>query len=217
MSNSTRSGRASYPGRADTAPRAAPAQLDLLLPAPDALATPRAADDGVSGPSPRDAALARLLALWLLAKPHLGRRAMDCPTLWFVRGKLYAGRAHYPDQRIEINEDLLERHPEPMLRETVAHELAHLLTQRIHGRRAQAHGREWQAVMREWFNVEPERTHHFDMSGFDVRRQQRFRYRCVCREHDLSAVRHNRARRGVEYRCVHCAGPLQHSPDTAPA
>ena len=166
-----------------------------------------------SAPSPeprdfRDAATARLAALWSMAKPYLGRSRMTCPTLLFVRGRLYAGRAHYPDQRIEINEDLLERYPEPMLRETIAHELAHLITQRVHGRRARAHGPEWQQMMRDWFNVEPERTHHFDMTGIDVRRQQRFRYRCECQEHELTSVRHKRARRGTEYRCVHCTGPL---------
>ena len=166
-----------------------------------------------SGPSPaprdfRDAATARLAGLWSMAKPYLGRSRMTCPTLLFVRGRLYAGRAHYTDQRIEINEDLLERYPEPMLRETIAHELAHLITQRVHGRRARAHGSEWQQMRRDWFNVEPERTHHFDMTGIDVRRQQRFRYRCECQEHELTSVRHKRARRGTEYRCVHCTGPL---------
>ena len=162
-----------------------------------------------SPPDLRVTAAARLDALWTLAKPQLKRKRMIRPGLQFVRGKTYAGRAHYADRRIEINEDLLERHPEAMLHETIAHELAHLITQYVHGQKATAHGGEWQHIMRNWFSVEPERTHRFDMSGLAVRRQRRFSYRCSCQVHELTAVRHKRARRGTEYRCVNCTGPLQ--------
>ena len=208
MSNSGESGTASYPARQCTEPRAVGEQLVLILP-PQTLPAPTPAPQTSLSQPLRPAAAARLAALWSAARPLLGRRRMACPTLHFVRGRLYAGRAHYTDQRIELNEDLLERHTAAMLHETIAHELAHLLTLRVYGPRARAHGREWREVMRVWLGVEPERTHRFDMTGLDVRRQQRFRYRCPCQEHELTTVRHKRARRGVEYRCVRCTEPLQ--------
>lgn len=180
-------GHASYP--------AAPVQLALALPPQDL----------------RAVAQARLQALWQLAEPRLGRRRQPPPTLAFYRGRTDAGRAHQREQRIEINEDLLERYPDAMLAETIAHELAHLLVYRLFGRRARAHGVEWQSLMRDWFGVEPQRTHNFDLAGLGVRRQQRHRYHCGCREHELSSVRHHRALRGVDYRCVACQGRLRPS------
>ncbi len=200
-------GRASYP--APGAP--APEQLLLTLPAQPAPELP--AQDM------RAAAQARLQALWELARPRLGsrhlgdrqsgRRQLPPPTLEFYRGRTDAGRAHQREQRIEINLDLLERYPDAMLGETIAHELAHLLVFRLFGRRARAHGTEWQAMMREWFGVEPQRTHNFDLQGLQVRRQQRHLYHCGCREHRMSTVRHRRALRGVDYRCVACQGRLR--------
>ena len=207
-------GRASYPAAA--AVPADPASLRAHASA-TAAATP-------ASPAPvqfalalapqdlRALAFARLQALWALAQPRLGRRRLSPPTMAFYRGRTDAGRAHQREQRIEINEDLLERHPDAMLGETIAHELAHVLVFQLFGRRARAHGPEWQAVMREWFGVTPQRTHSFDLEGLQVRRQQRHRYHCGCREHALSTVRHHRALRGVDYRCVACQGRLRPLP-----
>ena len=194
---SSAKGQASYPG---------PVQLALELP-PQNL---------------RAVAEVRLAALWSCAvtqanvlvggrKPKLTLR--QAPSMTFYRGRSDAGRALQLEQRIEINEDLLERYPDAMLEETIAHELAHLLVYRLFGRRASAHGQEWQAIMHQWFRVEPQRTHNFDLNGLDVRRQQRFAYYCDCRPHELSTVRHRRALRGVDYRCVACQGRLQRAPD----
>ncbi len=190
---SSAKGQASYPG---------PVQLALELPAQDL----------------RAVAEARMTTLWLRAVAQLSARAAgrkskvklrQLPHLAFYRGRSDAGRALLLEERIEINEDLLERYPDAMLEETIAHELAHLLVYRLFGRRASAHGQEWQAIMRQWFQVEPQRTHNFDLNGLGVRRQQRFAYYCGCRPHELSAVRHRRALRGVDYRCVACQGRLQ--------
>ena len=196
-----RSGRASYPRRDRAGPEPVELQLELLLEAPAAPEHPV---------DLRAAAQARLEALWAHARPHLGRRRWDMPTLAFYRRRTDAGRAVLQAQRIEVNEDLLERHPEPMLEETIAHELAHLLVYRLFGRRARSHGAEWQTLMRDWFGVAPQRTHDFDLRGLRVRRQQRYAYHCGCRQHELSSVRHRRAVRGVDYRCVACQGRLRY-------
>ncbi len=197
-------GRASYPAQA-ALPASGSASAGPL-PSPP---TPVQFALALAPPDLRARAFARLQALWALAQPHLGRRRLAPPAMGFYRGRTDAGRAHQREQRIEINEDLLERHPEAMLGETIAHELAHVLVFQLFGRRARAHGPEWQAVMREWFGIRPQRTHNFDLEGLQVRRQQRHRYHCGCREHALSTVRHHRALRGVDYRCVACQGRLR--------
>jgi SprT protein len=49
-----------------------------------------------------------------------------------------------------------------------------------------------------------------------VRRQRRFRYRCDCRDHLLTAVRHNRiVTRNVVYRCRECGGAIRTCPNPA--
>ena len=196
--------RASYPAQAALPARGSPGN-GTVTPSP----TPVQFTLALAAPDLRARAFARLQALWALAVPHLGRRRLAPPAMGFYRGRTDAGRAHQREQRIEINEDLLERHPEAMLGETIAHELAHVLVFQLFGRRARAHGQEWQAVMREWFGIRPQRTHNFDLEGLQVRRQQRHRYHCGCREHALSTVRHHRALRGVDYRCVACQGRLR--------
>jgi SprT protein len=148
------------------------------------------------------------------------------PTVVFFDHRLDAGRA-VPPARVgdpgvlEVNAVYLRRHPEAMLRETLAHELAHLVVFHLRPRRrTPPHGALWQRIMREWFGVEPERTHRFGTEGVRARRQRRWRYRCGCTEHVLTTVRHNRVRAGQRYLCRRCRGALEylapHGPAEAP-
>jgi len=60
------------------------------------------------------------------------------------------------------------------------------------------------------FGLEPSRCHEFDLAQVSTRRQRRFRYRCDCREHELSATRHNRILRGEQrYSCRKCGRELE--------
>ncbi len=94
--------------------------------------------------------------------------------------------------------------------QTPPHEVAHHVVAQLHGERGvKPHGKEWWAVMNA-FGVAPRRCHEFDLDGVPVRRQRRFRYRCACREHELSATRHNRVRRGrARYFCRACGEALK--------
>jgi SprT protein len=143
-----------------------------------------------------------------------GHRDLPEPRLDYFDHRLDAGRALAPDDRrsggvIELNLVYLRSHFRDMIEQTLPHELAHLVVMHLHPRqRVRPHGPQWQAVMRDWFGVEPERTHRFDVQDVRTRRQRRWRYRCDCREHELSTVRHNRARRGTRYLCRECRQPL---------
>lgn len=160
---------------------------------------------------------ARLDALLVLARRRIaaaGLPPLPTPELRFYDHRLDAGRAVPPARpglpgRLELNAAYLRHHPEEMLEETVAHELAHLVVFHLHPRRRLApHGSTWQRIMRQWFGVEPERTHRFDAALVPARRQRRWRYRCGCREHELSTVRHRRAEAGTRYLCRACREPL---------
>jgi SprT protein len=128
-----------------------------------------------------------------------------------------AGLAFGNEHRIALNEVLLRENPEPMLRDTVAHEFAHIvvwwryLGQKRHDPATlppSAHGTEWQSVMREVFAVEPIRCHRFDTSNTGARIQRRWEYRCRCQEHLLTTSKHKRAQSGASYVCQDCKSEL---------
>ena len=56
------------------------------------------------------------------------------------------GRCHTHTGKIQIHPALL-REPEPILREVVCHEAAHVAVGLLHGRRVRPHGREWATLM----------------------------------------------------------------------
>lgn len=106
-----------------------------------------------------------------------------------------------------FNRELLLRHGEAFLQRTPAHEAAHLAVFSRFGRRARPHGTEWQSVMRH-LGQEPSRCHGFDDHS-SRRRLRQYHYRCGCRQHQLSSIRHNRHLRGQRYLCRSCRQPLQ--------
>ncbi len=115
---------------------------------------------------------------------------------------------------IRYNPALLESNPDRFLAETVAHEVAHLVAYRLHGRGIRPHGPEWQTIMRR-YGAEPLRCHSYDLSVSQHRSLRQFRYHCHCREHDLSSIRHNRVLKGRTYYCRRCKTALSHGPRPA--
>lgn len=133
-----------------------------------------------------------------------------------------AGLAFGNEHRIALNEVLLRENPEPMLRDTVAHEFAHVVVwwrylqekTRLaapdrYVRAPSAHGNEWRTVMRYVFNVEPARCHRFDTSNTGARVQRRWEYRCGCQAHLFTTSKHKRAQAGALYVCADCKGELR--------
>lgn len=118
-------------------------------------------------------------------------------------------RARGEECWIRYNPWIFAKHFEGNLHSTVPHEVAHyaVYSQR-HRRRVRPHGPEWQRVMRG-FGLPQEVTFKLDLAGVPVRRQQRHTYRCACREHEVSTVRHKRMREGrARYLCRYCDAPL---------
>ena len=132
-------------------------------------------------------------------------------TYVFFRNSRMAGRAR-GTRRIEINADLAELYPE-QLRDTVLHELAHLLVHMNYGHRqprCKPHGPEWQDMM-EILGVEPEVCHRMHQPDLKVRRHNTFPYQCGCRTHLIKTGRHNKIQMyGKSYRCRSCGDTLEY-------
>lgn len=109
--------------------------------------------------------------------------------------------------KIRYNSALLTQYGERFLEQTVPHEVAHLIARRLYGPSIRPHGREWQSIMR-YFKVPANRCHSFDTSSSAARSMRYFDYHCLCRQHRLSAIRHNRIISGVTYLCRACGSSL---------
>lgn len=140
-----------------------------------------------------------------------GREFAEIPVSFELRGRA-AGmyRVQHGRRLIRYNPYLFARYFEDNLANTVPHEVAHYVTDVLHGlRNVRPHGREWQAVMRA-LGARPEVSCRYDLDGIPVRRQRRFGYRCACTTHQLSTVRHRRVQSGrARYLCRRCGNPLR--------
>ncbi|WP_281648442.1 SprT-like domain-containing protein [Parendozoicomonas sp. Alg238-R29] len=114
-----------------------------------------------------------------------------------------AGQAISEDNLLRFNQEFYRHNRNHFVHHIVAHETAHLVAQKVYGHTIAAHGREWQGVMNRVFYVPATCKHNYDL-----RQSSRYRFiygcRCSKRETPLSAIRHNRKKRGVVYFCGDC-------------
>lgn len=146
------------------------------------------------------------------AARHFGRKMPEPMIRFDLRGKT-AGQVRSMEGRaclIRYNNALLARHPDEFLARTVPHETAHVVAFSLFGPRVQPHGPEWQAIM-GLFGASPERCHSYNIDGLQTRRLRRYSYRCACRTHELTSIRHNRIQSGQVYRCRTCGTALKHA------
>lgn len=113
------------------------------------------------------------------------------------------------ERRIRFNPWIFAKYYQDSLHDTVAHEVAHYIVDCLYGlRKVKPHGREWQAVMRS-LGAEPKATGNYDLTGIPRRQYQRFAYRCSCRTHHLTILRHRKVVTGrAKYLCQYCHGSL---------
>ncbi|MEN8180113.1 MAG: SprT-like domain-containing protein [Pseudomonadota bacterium] len=153
-------------------------------------------------------------ALLHQAEKQFGMRCPLSNIHFDLKGKAAGMVVFKPGRKpyIRFNPAILMRNRDKFLSQTLPHEVAHLVARRLHGAKIRPHGQEWQAVMR-FFGADPVRCHNYAMDGVQPRKMRLFAYRCGCRQHQLSAIRHNRILKGQTYLCRHCGKSL--NPDFA--
>lgn len=136
------------------------------------------------------------------------KRPFTRPQVSFKLRGQKAGVAHLTENKLRFNPQLYRENQEDFLRQTVAHEVAHLIAHQLFGLSIQPHGEEWQLIMRGVYELPPHRCH-----SYDVKRRQvsRFIYRCQCPkgEFPFSAQRHALVAKGRRYFCRRCKITLQ--------
>jgi SprT protein len=118
--------------------------------------------------------------------------------------------------RVRLSLPLWPRASERDRRETVIHEVSHVIVKYLYGPFVADHGAEWKEAMRNC-GIEPLRTHSVDRTGL-VRRQRRFilldcpnqgmQHKCR-----MNVKEYNLLQRGTEMWCKKCA--LHLTPDLA--
>ena len=132
------------------------------------------------------------------------------PVIFDLKGRA-AGmyRVLNGERVIRYNPYIFSKYFDDNLLTTVPHEVAHYVVDVLYGvHRVKPHGPEWREVMLS-LNAEPKATGDYDLAGIPVRRQRRFPYRCGCKTHEISTVRHNKILSGAAaYLCRTCKKPL---------
>lgn len=135
------------------------------------------------------------------------QRRFQRPEISFrLRGQK-AGVAHLTENKLRFNPQLYQANREDFLRQTVAHEVAHLIAHQMFGPRIAPHGEEWQLIMRGVYELPPDRCHNYDVGR---RKVTRYLYLCQCPdgEFPFSAQRHGLVRQGRRYFCRRCRATL---------
>ena len=99
------------------------------------------------------------------------------PVLFDLRGRS-AGmyRIKNNTRVIRYNPWIFAKYFESNLADTVPHEVAHYITEKLYGLRSvRPHGEQWKSVMLA-FDVQPNRTNNYNMDGIPVMQHQQFQY-----------------------------------------
>lgn len=115
-----------------------------------------------------------------------------------------AGVAHITENKLRFNPVLYAQNREDFLKQTVPHEVAHLIAYKQFGLKIAPHGQEWQLIMRGLFGLEPKRCHNYAIKPATGKA---YNYVCKCpsaNEFALSARRHSLILKGRRYICKRC-------------
>jgi len=149
---------------------------------------------------------ARVEACYQQAEAFFKRRFIRPEVSFKLRGQK-AGVAHLQDNLLRFNPQLYGENREHFLKQTVAHEVAHLIAHQMFGPKIQPHGEEWQLIMRGVYELPPDRCH-----SYAIKRRQttRYLYRCQCPDNafPFSAQRHALISKGRRYFCRRCRATL---------
>ena len=145
-----------------------------------------------------------------VASKFFGRTITTIPILFDLKGRT-AGmyKMHLGSRLIRFNPYLFAKYFDDNLRDTVAHEVAHYISDVVYGlKNIKPHGSEWAAIMRV-FGITPQRTHNFNLQGIPQRQHQQFDYQCNCQVYQLKTRRHNLVQKGERrYLCRNCHSEL---------
>lgn len=167
-------------------------------------------------PTLKMAALHKVEELIKLAR-KIYNREFKMPGVSFELTGTTAGKAYCGRDLISLNYVLFKENEKDFYEDTIPHEIAHLITWALYGRKAKAHGAEWKKVMLS-IGASPSRCHNYDVSS--VRKKKSgYNYVCKCNiVHTLTKARHTKIANGYSsVICKKCKSQLWLEGTAAPS
>ncbi len=128
-----------------------------------------------------------------------------------LRGRT-GGQALIRENVVRVNSVLLAENFERYVKQTIGHEVAHLIAHAQFGagvgRRIKPHGYEWQSVMHV-FGLPADRCHQYDTSNARIRQTRKYAYSCNCKVHEVGPTVSRKIAMGHKYSCNSCKGVLK--------
>ncbi len=135
----------------------------------------------------------------------------DIHVMFDIKSSRLAGEARWDPNGVcvvRINLGMAKLNWPGFLSRTPGHEVCHIYAHQQWGCDGTGHGRGWKHTMQD-AGFEPSRYHSYDTSAIPVKsKKATYAYSCGCQIYHLSAIRHNRIQRGIEYSCQKCGGTL---------
>lgn len=84
--------------------------------------------------------------------------------------KTTAGLAHYDKHMVDFSASLMWEHTEHFVKDTIPHEVAHIVTRLLYPKAKGHHNREWYYVMKTVYNIDATRCHSLTNSEWEARK-----------------------------------------------
>lgn len=159
---------------------------------------------------------ARVEACYQQAETFFNRRFPRPEVSFKLRGQK-AGVAHLSENKLRFNPTLYQQNREDFLRQTVAHEVAHMIAHYQFGARIQPHGQEWQLIMQGVYELPAHRCHNY---ALEPSSRLSFTYQCQCADNNqfpFSPQRHRLVKQGRRYFCRRCKATLIYTGSNTPS
>lgn len=136
------------------------------------------------------------------------KKEFAIPVVRFDLSGRTGGQAIWGQHVIRVNPVLCAENFNEYIKQTIGHEVAHLITYAVYGVRSKPHGHEWQSVMRR-FGLPADRCHQYDTTNSRARQTTKIKYSCNCKVHEVGPTLHRRMQLGARYTCKTCGCVLK--------
>lgn len=120
----------------------------------------------------KDIAAKRVAFCWAKAvKAYPMLAAKPVPSVRIRKAlKTTAGLAHYSDHMVDFSASLMWEHQEHFLKDTIPHEVAHLVTRLVYPDVKGHHNAKWYDIMRNVYGIKATRCHDLTNSEWEARK-----------------------------------------------
>lgn len=147
-----------------------------------------------------------LTTYWIDLANDMYKLNLPYPYVSFKLKGRTAGKAFLMANEVRYNPILLEENKDSFLNRTVPHEVAHLVAYTKDPVNGRGHGYLWKRIMRD-FGLDASRCHSYDTTNTRQSKStlsRNYPYKCACKTHNLTSIRHHRILKGAQYSCKHC-------------